>query len=93
MVSSFEVLEFTPRPCAVLAEMVRVLIPGGWLLVTNRVGWQARWILGKTIPRSRVRAKMTGLGLTDVEVAFWQMDYDLVWARKAGVGPGYEVQK
>jgi SAM-dependent methyltransferase len=93
MVSSFEVLEFTPRPHAVLAEMVRVLVPDGWLLVTNRVGWQARWILGKTIPRREVRAEMSRLGLTDVEMALWQMDYDLVWARKVGVGPGQEVQK
>jgi SAM-dependent methyltransferase len=93
MVSSFEVLEFTPRPGAVLAEMVRVLIPGGWLLVTNRVGWQARWILGKTIPRSGVRAQMARLGLTDVEMAFWQVDYDLVWARKVGKWPAHEVEK
>jgi hypothetical protein len=73
--------------------MVRVLVPDGWLLVTNRVGWQARWILGKTIPRREVRAEMSRLGLTDVEMAIWQMDYDLVWARKVGVGPGQEVQK
>ena len=83
MVTSFEVLEFTPRPRAVLSEMVRILAPGGWLLVSNRVGWQARWILGKTIPRAAVRDRLSGLGLEDVEVDFWQVDYDLVWARKA----------
>jgi len=26
---------------------------------------------------------LSGLGLEDVEVDFWQVDYDLVWARKA----------
>jgi ubiquinone/menaquinone biosynthesis C-methylase UbiE len=83
MVTSFEVLEFTPSPRAVLAEMVRVLLPGGWLLVTNRVGWQARWILGKTFPRNDVRRELSRLGLEAVEVVYWQMDYDLVWARKA----------
>jgi ubiquinone/menaquinone biosynthesis C-methylase UbiE len=83
MVTGFEVLEFTPRPWAVLSEMVRVLVPGGWLLVSNRVGWQARWILGKTIPRAAVRERLSRMGLEDVEVDLWQLDYDLVWARKA----------
>lgn len=87
MVASFEVLEFTPRPRCILAEMVRVLTPGGWLLVTNRVGWQARWILGKTLPRPAVRAHLARLGLADIEVAIWQVDYDLVWARKPEAFP------
>lgn len=91
MVASFEVLEFTPRPCAVLAEMVRVLTPGGWLLITNRVGWQARWILGKTLPRPAVRAHLSRMGLADIEVAFWQVDYDLVWARKPEARPGMRM--
>jgi len=84
MVTSLEVLEFTPRPRAVLKEMVRVLTPGGWLLVTNRVGWQSRWILGKTVPRAAIRRRLGRLGLEEIEVAIWQLDYDLVWARKAG---------
>jgi ubiquinone/menaquinone biosynthesis C-methylase UbiE len=83
MVTSLEVLEFTPRPRAVLKEMVRVLTPGGWLLVTNRVGWQSRWILGKTVPRAAIRRRLGRLGLEEIEVAIWQLDYDLVWARKA----------
>jgi ubiquinone/menaquinone biosynthesis C-methylase UbiE len=83
MVTSLEVLEFTPRPSAVLEEMVRVLAPGGWLLVTNRVGWQSPLILGKTLPRKAVRGVLTRLGLTEVEANRWQLDYDLVWAQKA----------
>jgi len=38
IVVSLEMLEFTPKPLVTLTEMVRVLCPGGWLLVTNRVG-------------------------------------------------------
>ncbi len=82
MTVSLEMLEFTPRPRQTLAEMVRVLRPGGWLLVTNRVGAQARWIFGRTFPRERFPAVLAGLGLEDIETYRWQIDYDLVWARK-----------
>ena len=41
-VTCMEALEFLPRPREALAEMVRVLAPGGLLAVTNRVGvWRA----------------------------------------------------
>jgi len=82
LVASLEMLEFTPHPLAALKEMVRVLAPGGWLLVTNRVGWQARWILGRTFQRGDIAGVMERLGLEDVQARFWQVDYDLVWARK-----------
>jgi len=82
MVTSLEVAEFTPEPLASLAEMVRVLRQGGWLLVTNRVGWQARWIAGRTFPRGQIGRRLQTLGLEEVQETFWQRDYDLVWARK-----------
>ncbi len=82
MAVSLEVLEFTPEPLRTLSEMVRVLRPGGWLLVTNRVGAQARWILRRTFPRERYPEVLGSLGLEDIETYRWQIDYDLVWARK-----------
>ncbi|TFH32863.1 MAG: class I SAM-dependent methyltransferase [Anaerolineales bacterium] len=82
MVSSLEILEFTPRPMKTLAELIRVLRPGGWLMVTNRVGWEAPLILGKTYPRQHFPGILTGLGLVDVEDFRWQMTYDLIWGRK-----------
>lgn len=82
LVTCLEVLEFTPRPLATLREMVRVLRPGSWLLLTNRVGWQARWILGRTFRRQAVTGVLQGLHLEAVDVRYWQVDYDLVWARK-----------
>lgn len=77
-----EVLEFTPNPRATLTELVRVMRPGGWLLVTNRVGWQAPLILGRTFGEQAFVQLLTDCGLDDVRVYPWQMDYDLAWARK-----------
>jgi ubiquinone/menaquinone biosynthesis C-methylase UbiE len=82
IVTSFEVLEFTPDPHETLAELARVLHPGGWLLITNRVGWEAKWILGRFFPRKSFSLILEEIGLCDVTVYPWQMDYDLAWARK-----------
>jgi ubiquinone/menaquinone biosynthesis C-methylase UbiE len=82
VVVCLEVIEFTPDPAETLSELVRVLRPGGWLLITNRVGWEAALILGKTRSRARFPNWLRGAGLTEIEVYPWQVDYDLVWARK-----------
>jgi 2-polyprenyl-3-methyl-5-hydroxy-6-metoxy-1,4-benzoquinol methylase len=82
LVASLEMLEFTPDPRYTMREMARVLRPGGWLLVSNRVGWQAPLILGKTFSRRRFPKVLTDAGLEDIEVFPWQMDYDLAWARR-----------
>jgi hypothetical protein len=63
--------------------MVRVLRPGGTLLVTNRIGWQATMIFGHTTPRASLMKRLAGLGLTDVRIEPWQVEYDLAWAVKA----------
>ena len=92
MVVSLEVLEFTPRPMDTLAEMVRVTRPGGWVVVTNRVGWEAPWILGRTFRRGDFAEILEGLGLEYIEILPWQVDYDLAWARKgwdSGSGDNY----
>jgi ubiquinone/menaquinone biosynthesis C-methylase UbiE len=77
IVASLEVLEFTPNPFATLSELVRVLHPGGWLIITNRIGWEAPWILGRSYKRDVFPSI-----LRDITVYPWQMDYDLAWARK-----------
>ena len=41
VVAALELTEFTPNPRKAVEEMVRVLRPGGLLLITNRVGWEA----------------------------------------------------
>ncbi|MGD8627401.1 MAG: methyltransferase domain-containing protein [Anaerolineae bacterium] len=83
-VTCLESLEFMPRPRAVLAEMVRVLAPGGVLLLTNRVGREARLLPGRAIPRPAFEETLAGLSLREIEVRRWQVNYDLAIARKEG---------
>lgn len=82
LVASLEVLEFTPDPERTLRELVRMLRPGGWLLITNRIGWQSALFFGRQIPKHRFQRTLQALGLSEVEVFPWQVDYDLAWARK-----------
>lgn len=82
LVTSLEVIEFTPDPQATLRELIRVLVPGGWLIISNRVGWEAKWILGRTHPRNKFSAFLESNGLQNVTLNPWQVDYDLAWARK-----------
>lgn len=82
IVVSLEMLEFTPKPLVTLTEMIRVLCPGGWLLVTNRIGREAPFILGRTYRRDDFPQLLKNLGLQDITVYPWQVNYDLAWARK-----------
>jgi ubiquinone/menaquinone biosynthesis C-methylase UbiE len=83
-VTCLEALEFLPRPLEALAEMVRVLAPGGVLFVTNRVGREARLLPGRAIPRQDFSQELAALPLSDVHVRAWQTSYDLTMASKAG---------
>ncbi len=83
LVVALEMLEFTPNPRQTLSELLRVLRPGGLLLITNRVSWEAPLILGRTSSRSAFPRVLEGAGFRDVTVYPWQMDYDLAWAHKA----------
>jgi SAM-dependent methyltransferase len=91
-VTCLEALEFTPNPRDVLAELVRVLRPGGVLLVTNRVGRDARFMPGKTFPRDAFRQLLREFPLEEIRIRPWQMDYDLAWAVKAGEPRGGGVR-
>ncbi len=87
-VTCLEALEFTPDPRAVLAELVRVLRPGGVLLVTNRVGPDAKFMPGRAFPREEFERLLREFPLEDTKVQTWQVDYDLAWAVKAGTPRG-----
>ncbi len=83
-VTSLEALEFMPDRRAALREMVRVLRPGGWLIVTNRIGSDARLMPGHTDSPEAFEAFLVSLGLVEVGTRPWQEIYDLIFARKVG---------
>ncbi len=82
VVTCLEALEFFADATAALDEMIRVLRPGGWLLITNRTGWEARLMPGHTWSRAQLVSILQQFPVTDISVRPWQTYYDLVWARK-----------
>lgn len=86
-VTCLEALEFFPSDTAALEEMVRVLRPGGLLMVTRRRGREARLFFGRRHrTRDQVESYLAGLGLVEVSMLPWQVDYDQVLARKPEAG-------
>jgi ubiquinone/menaquinone biosynthesis C-methylase UbiE len=82
VVTCLEALEFFADTTAALDEMIRVLRPGGWLLITNRTGWEARLMPGHTWSRAQLVSILQQFPVADISVRPWQTYYDLVWARK-----------
>lgn len=89
-VTCLESLEFMPQPLEVLAEMVRVLAPGGTLLLTNRVGREAHLLPGRAISRPEFQRTLDSLPLCDVDIRRWQVQYDLAVTRKVGHRRGFQ---
>jgi ubiquinone/menaquinone biosynthesis C-methylase UbiE len=81
-VTCVEALEFLPNPGQALAEIVRVLRPGGQLVVSNRVGIAALLLPGHAYRSKALEERLHALGLTRVRTRRWQTHYDLVDAQK-----------
>ncbi len=81
-VTCLEALELIANPDAAIAEIMRVLKPGGEVLLSNRVGLQARLLPGRTHRPHAFEQRLSRLGLLQVQTRRWQADYDLVAARK-----------
>lgn len=81
-VTCLEALEFLPDDTTALREMARVLMPGGYLLVSRRQGPDQPFFLGRVPDREAFERRLTALGLVDVVTQPWQMEYELVWARR-----------
>lgn len=84
LVTSLEALEFFPRPRRALAEMARVLRPGGVLLVSKYPDQWARALPLRGLTRRGMRRVLARLGFVTIEFHPWQPGhYELVVARKA----------
>lgn len=84
LVTSLEALEFFPRPRRALAEMARVLRPGGTLVVSKYPDGWARALPLKGLTRRAMARVLAGLGMDVVEFRAWQPGhYELVIARKS----------
>jgi ubiquinone/menaquinone biosynthesis C-methylase UbiE len=71
-VASLESLEFLPSPRDGLAEMARVLAPGGMLLTTNRLGWEGKLLPGKVLREAELKRILASLPLTDITFRIWE---------------------
>ncbi len=83
-VTCIEALEFMPDPLHVLDELIRVLRPGGVLLITNRVGSDAKFLPGRAFDPDRFEEILAERSLEQIRTRRWQVDYNLVWAVKMG---------
>jgi ubiquinone/menaquinone biosynthesis C-methylase UbiE len=81
-VTCLEALEFLPDDAAALAEMARVLRPGGVLLTTRRQGPEAAYFLDRVHSREALEGLLANVGFVAIESKPWQVEYELVWARR-----------
>lgn len=82
-VTCLETLEFLPDQLSTIRELVRVLKPGGTLLLTIRVGRQAQAFPGKRISRDRIFEILDPYSFAEVVLTAWEVNYDQVWATLA----------
>ncbi len=84
VVTCLEALEFMPDPIHALDELIRVLRPGGVLLLTNRTGPGARWMPGRIWTRNQVFQLLKSRGMTAISIRPFLVDYEWVSAVKKG---------
>jgi SAM-dependent methyltransferase len=82
-VTCLEALEFFPQRRTALRELLRVLQPGGLLLVSNRIGPDAWKFPGRAVSSADFVSELHDLGTVDGNCRDWLVDYDLIIAKKA----------
>lgn len=80
LVTCLQTLEFTPQPEATLAELVRVLRPGGVLLLSLRQ--DTPWYFKRVWSPEYMQAQLSQQGLLGIRFETWLVTYQQVWAVK-----------
>ena len=84
-VTCLEALEFFPSDEAALAEMARVLRPGGFLMISRRHRWEGRLFFGRYRTRADLEACLAQFGFIGIQSHSWQANYNMVTAWKRAV--------
>jgi SAM-dependent methyltransferase len=78
VVTCLEALEFMGDWRGAVREMLRVLKPGGLLMLSNRIGPDAWKLPGRALPTPAFCEWLREIGVQDIERRAWLIDYDLV---------------
>jgi ubiquinone/menaquinone biosynthesis C-methylase UbiE len=82
VITCLESLEFFPSDLVALDEMVRLLRPGGFLVASRRRGRDAHLFFGRYRSIKNFERVLDDLDLVQIRTYLWQVDYDMVTARK-----------
>ncbi len=82
VITCLESLEFFPSDLVALDEMVRLLRPGGFLVTSRRRGRDAHLFFGRYRSVKNFEQVLDDLDLVQIRTYLWQVDYDMVTARK-----------
>ena len=86
VITCLEALEFFPSDLFALEEMIRLLRPGGFLVTSRRRGRNAYLFFGRYRSVENFEQLLYDLDLVQVRTYLWQVDYDMVTARKRPTG-------
>lgn len=84
VVTCLEALEFMGDWRGAAREMLRVLKPGGLLMLSNRIGPDAWKLPGRAVPTPAFCDFLREINVKHVERRVWLVDYDLVTGIKSG---------
>ncbi len=82
VVTCLETLEFMRDWRGGVREMLRVLKPGGLLLISNRIGPDAWKLPGRALKSVDFVVWLSGIGVQNAHTTTWLVDYDLVKGTK-----------
>ena len=84
-ITCLESLEFFPSARPALVEMFRVMKPGAILMTSRRRGIRGKLFLGRYQSIEEFESTLAGIGFDEIKTRLWELDYDMVTARKPSI--------